>query len=102
MVPVQGPRLRTPPLRAPRVEDVPAAKRALEDLAARRDDWRGAVRIEATGMARLQQIAKGILVFKMLMGAFTAISLSSAESASRTCCWCRCSSGQERSASARP
>ena len=26
-------------------------------------------------MARLQQIAKGILVFKMLMGAFTAISL---------------------------
>jgi putative ABC transport system permease protein len=62
-------------VRAPRVEDVPAAKRALQDLAARRDDWRGAVRIEATGMARLQQIGKGILVFKMLMGAFTAISL---------------------------
>jgi putative ABC transport system permease protein len=75
MVPAQGPRVRSLLLRAPRVEDVPAAKRALEDLAARRDDWRGAVRVEATGMARLQQIAKGILVFKMLMGAFTAISL---------------------------
>jgi putative ABC transport system permease protein len=75
MVPAQGPRARSLLLRAPRVEDVPAAKRALEDLAARRDDWRGAVRIEATGAARLQQVAKGILVFKMLMGAFTAISL---------------------------
>jgi putative ABC transport system permease protein len=75
MVPAQGPRVRSLLLRAPRVEDVPAAKRALEDMAMRRDDWRGAVRVEATGMARLQQIAKGILVFKMLMGAFTAISL---------------------------
>lgn len=74
MVPAPGPRVRSL-VRAPRVEDVPAAKRALEDLAARRDDWHGAVRIEATGMARLQQIGKGILVFKMLMGAFTAISL---------------------------
>jgi len=75
MVPVPGPRVRSLLVRAPRVEDVPSAKRALADLAGRRDDWRGAVRIEATGMARLQQIAKGILVFKMLMGAFTAISL---------------------------
>jgi putative ABC transport system permease protein len=75
MVPAQGPRARSLLLRASRVEDVPAAKRALEDLAARRDDWRGTVRIEATGAARLQQVAKGILVFKMLMGAFTAISL---------------------------
>ena len=75
MVPAQGPRARSLQLRAARVEDVPAAKRAFEDLAAGRDDWRGAVRIEATGAARLQQVAKGILVFKMLMGAFTAISL---------------------------
>jgi len=75
MVPAPGPRVRSLLVRAPRVEDVPSAKRALADLAGRRDDWRGAVRIEATGMARLQQIAKGILVFKMLMGAFTAISL---------------------------
>jgi putative ABC transport system permease protein len=75
MVPAQGARPRSLLLRAPRVEDVPRARQALEDVAARRDDWRGAVRIEATGLARLQQIAKGILVFKMLMGAFTAISL---------------------------
>jgi putative ABC transport system permease protein len=75
MVPAQGPRARSLQLRAARVEDVPAAKHAFEDLAAGRDDWRGAVRIEATGAARLQQVAKGILVFKMLMGAFTAISL---------------------------
>jgi putative ABC transport system permease protein len=75
MVPAQGPRARSLVLRSQRVEDVPAAKRGLEDLAARRDDWRGAVRIEATGAARLQQVAKGILVFKMLMGAFSAISL---------------------------
>ena len=75
MVPAQGARPRSLLLRAPRVEDVPRARQGLEDIAARRDDWRGAVRIEATGLARLQQIAKGILVFKMLMGAFTAISL---------------------------
>ena len=75
MVPAQGPRPRSLLLRATRVEDVPAARRALDDLASRRDDWHGAVRIEATGLARLQQIAKGILVFKMLMGAFTVISL---------------------------
>ena len=36
MVPAQGPRVRSLLLRAPRVEDVPAAKRALEDLAAPR------------------------------------------------------------------
>ena len=75
MVPTPAARPRSITIEATRVEDVPAVTSALERLVASRADWRDRVRIEAYGPERLKQVAQGILIFKMLMGAFTAISL---------------------------
>jgi putative ABC transport system permease protein len=57
------------------VEDVPALKAVVERSVAARPDWVGRAHVEAHGPERLKQVAQGILIFKMLMGAFTAISL---------------------------
>ena len=60
-------------LRAERVETVEALKRTVERWAtARHGD---AVTVSATGRERLRSAAQGILIFKLLMGAFTAIAL---------------------------
>ena len=78
MVPVQAPRVRGLTLIAPRVEDVLAIKEKAEAWADRRNpDWRpkGQVTIASTGLDRLVAMNQGILIFKILMGAFTAISL---------------------------
>ncbi|MGE5198207.1 MAG: ABC transporter permease [Rhodospirillaceae bacterium] len=78
MVPVQAARVRALALSAPRVEDVLATKAQAESWADRRNpDWRGKgqVTIASTGLDRLVAMNQGILVFKILMGAFTAISL---------------------------
>jgi putative ABC transport system permease protein len=78
MVPVQAARVRALALSAPRVEDVLATKARAESWADRRNpDWRGKsqVTIASTGLDRLVAMNQGILVFKILMGAFTAISL---------------------------
>jgi putative ABC transport system permease protein len=75
MVRSPTPRARAIVLTAGRVEDVGAVKQAVERAVSGRIDWRGRVRVEAYGPARLKQVAQGILIFKMLMGAFTAVSL---------------------------
>lgn len=75
MVASPMPRARTLALLAARVEDMPAVKASLERMVASRADWRDRVRLEAYGPERLKQVTQGILIFKMLMGAFTAISL---------------------------
>ena len=78
MVSVQAPRVRGLALNAPRVEDVLAIKEKAEAWADRRNpDWRGKnqVTIASTGLDRLLAMNQGILIFKILMGAFTAISL---------------------------
>jgi putative ABC transport system permease protein len=78
MVPSQAPRARALALRAPRVEDVLAIKARAESWADRRNpDWRakGQITIASTGLDRLVAMNQGILIFKILMGAFTAISL---------------------------
>ena len=75
MVPSPTVRPRTMIVRVGDVEDVPRVKQAIETAVAQRADWRGQVAVEATGARRLDQIARSFLVFKMLMGAFTAISL---------------------------
>jgi putative ABC transport system permease protein len=75
MVPSPAPRARAIVLAADRVEDVAAVKRAVERAVAARPGWSGRVRVEVYGPERLKQVAQGILIFKMLMGAFTAISL---------------------------
>jgi putative ABC transport system permease protein len=60
-------------LRADRVEQVEALTRTVERWAAARHD--DAVTVSATGRQRLRLAAQGILVFKLLMGSFTAIAL---------------------------
>jgi putative ABC transport system permease protein len=75
MVATPAPRTRTIVLAADRVEDVPALKAVVERSVAARPDWVGRAHVEAYGPERLKQVAQGILIFKMLMGAFTAISL---------------------------
>jgi putative ABC transport system permease protein len=78
MVTVPQPRARTLAVNAANVEDVLAIKARAEAWADRRNpDWRsnGQVTIASQGLDRLVAMNQGILVFKILMGAFTAISL---------------------------
>jgi putative ABC transport system permease protein len=78
MVAVPQPRARTLALNAGTVEDVLAVKARAEAWADRRNpEWRrnGQVTVASQGLDRLMAMNQGILVFKILMGAFTAISL---------------------------
>jgi putative ABC transport system permease protein len=78
MAPSTTPRARTLALNVARVEDVLAIKTKAEAWADRRNrDWRAKnqVSIASTGLDRLVAMNQGILIFKILMGAFTAISL---------------------------
>jgi putative ABC transport system permease protein len=60
---------------AARAEAIEPVKAAVERWAASRPEWKDAVVVTAYGPERLRTIRQGFLVFKMLMGAFTAISL---------------------------
>lgn len=78
MVAVPLPRTRNLALNAPKVEDVLAVKARAEAWADKRNpDWRGKnqITIASTGLDRLIAMNQGILIFKIMMGAFTAISL---------------------------
>jgi len=78
MVAVPQARARTLAVNAATVEDVLAVKARAEAWADRRNpDWRskGQITIASQGLDRLVAMNQGILVFKILMGAFTAISL---------------------------
>jgi putative ABC transport system permease protein len=76
MVPSPLPRVPHLKVRAAAVEDTPRVKEAVTHwVESRGPAWRDATTIGATGRERLEQVAQGIAVFKMLMGAFTAISL---------------------------
>jgi putative ABC transport system permease protein len=78
MVPAQTPRARSFAISPARVEDVLAITEKAEAWSDRRNpDWRGKnqVTIASTGLDRLLAMNQGILIFKILMGAFTAISL---------------------------
>lgn len=75
MVPVQQPRARTLSVTVGSVEEAPAARTRLEGLANARADWRDQIRIVAHGPERLAQVTQGIMVMKLLLGAFTSISL---------------------------
>ena len=63
-------------VKAPRVEEVVPLRLRLEAWLARRAglDWRDKVQL-GTRAERLAQVAEGMLVFKLLMGAMTGISL---------------------------
>lgn len=78
--PVQARPERPPTLlvRAPRIEDVLDVQHRVEAWADVTDPrWRKdqQISINSTGVERLRQINQGMLVFKLLMGAFAAISL---------------------------
>jgi putative ABC transport system permease protein len=78
MVASPAPRARTLLINAARVEGVLAIKADAEAWARRRDAaWldRKQIAIASTGLDRLLVMNQGIRIFKILMGAFTAISL---------------------------
>ena len=78
MAPPTTPRAPMLALNAARVEDVLATRDRAEAWADRRNpDWRakGRVTVASQGLDRLVAMNQGILIFKILMGAFTAISL---------------------------
>ena len=65
-------------VRAPQIEDVLSVQSQIEKWAdATEPQWRkeGQVRIQSQGVERLQQLNQAMLVFKLLMGSFAAISL---------------------------
>ena len=78
MVPVSAMRPSTMLVRAPRIEDVTPVRTQVERWAdATEPRWRTAneIAIGTTGLDRLQQLNQGMLIFKMLMGAFTSFIL---------------------------
>ncbi len=75
LVAVPQPRARTLSVTVSSVEEAPATRDRLERLVNARADWRAQARVVAHGPERLAQVAQGILVMKLLMGAFTSISL---------------------------
>jgi putative ABC transport system permease protein len=60
---------------AARLEDIGPLTDEIRRWADARPGWSHAIRVEASGQRRLQEIERSFLWFKMLMGAFTAISL---------------------------
>ncbi|HYJ79687.1 MAG TPA: ABC transporter permease [Longimicrobiaceae bacterium] len=75
MLPGEAERPRPLVLKAPRVEEVAAVRAATERwLAGRYGDWRKDYTV-GTEQARTEQMMRGLLLFKVFMGAITAISL---------------------------
>lgn len=75
LVPVPQPRARTLTVTVRAVEQAPDVRQRLDALVDERADWRGQVRVVAHGPERLAQVTQGILVMKLMLGAFTSISL---------------------------
>jgi putative ABC transport system permease protein len=75
MVTVPLPRARSLSVTVSQVEAAPETRARLERHANGRSDWRDQVRVVAHGPERLAQVTQGILVMKLLLGAFTSISL---------------------------
>ena len=75
MAPSPAPRPRSFRFAARDTDSVPAVRAAVEQFAAAQAGWTDTVAIASYGRERLDQASRGILIFKMLMGAFTAISL---------------------------
>jgi len=75
MAPALRPRVPILMLKAGSVEQVPALQSGAEDWLARHyGRWEGRVKVE-TSQGRLEQIRRGMLVFKLFLGAITGISL---------------------------
>jgi putative ABC transport system permease protein len=75
MLPTQTTRASALALHVPAVETVADVRKAVTEFAEANPAWAGKFTVSALGLERLDQLAQGILAFKLLMGAFTAISL---------------------------
>jgi putative ABC transport system permease protein len=75
LVTVAQPRPRSLSVTVAAVEAAAETRRRLERFASARADWRDQVQVVAHGPERLAQVTQGILVMKLLLGAFTSISL---------------------------
>jgi putative ABC transport system permease protein len=75
MVSSPRPRPRSLALHLADVEAVGDVRDRLQQFVSQQTGWEERVRVSALGKERLEQLAQGILMFKLLMGAFTAISL---------------------------
>ena len=76
LVPSATPRAPSLRVHAERAEDVRDVRDRLKAwVGSHGRDWADRVVVAATGEERLRQVAQGIAVFKILMGAITAISL---------------------------
>jgi putative ABC transport system permease protein len=75
MVPSPAPRARGFHLRATSVDAVERVRGTVTAFAESRQDWGGKFTVVSYGKERLDQAARGFLVMRMVMGAFTAISL---------------------------
>jgi putative ABC transport system permease protein len=75
MAPSPAPRPRSFRFAARDTDSVPAVRASVEQFAATQEGWRDKIAVASYGRERLDQASRGILIFKMLMGTFTAISL---------------------------
>lgn len=75
MTPSPAARPRAFRFAAPGTETVPAVRAGVEQYAGAQAAWKERIAIASYGRERLDQASRGILIFKMLMGTFTAISL---------------------------
>ena len=71
----QSPRAPELTVHAARAEEIEAVKTRIDKWVGSHAGWADGVSVVAYGPERLKQVRQGILIFKMLMGAFTAISL---------------------------
>jgi putative ABC transport system permease protein len=76
LAPTPRPRAPTLVLQAARVEDVPVVRAGVESWLAARlgTDWERKARVH-TNQERVAQAARGIVIFKLFMGAITGVSL---------------------------
>jgi putative ABC transport system permease protein len=76
LAPTPRPRAPTLVLQAARVEDVPVVRAGVEGWLAARlgTDWERKARVH-TNQERVAQAARGIVIFKLFMGAITGVSL---------------------------
>ncbi len=75
LTPSQGPRAPELVVHVARAEDIESVKARIDAWVGRHAAWHDGVSVVAYGPQRLKDVRQGILIFKMLMGAFTAISL---------------------------
>jgi putative ABC transport system permease protein len=75
LAPSPAPRTAELLVHSARAEEVEAVKAKVDAWVGHHAAWKDAVSVVAYGPQRLKDVRQGILIFKMLMGAFTAISL---------------------------